>query len=527
MLNSVASVKPRIDTLLNVGWVVAILALLLFVLDSFIGVPNSDSSVFMYVGQGILKGELPYLDRFDHKGPLIYFLNAIGLALFSMPGVWLIEGIFLLATVSLAIMVVKENFGVTAALFSVAVFLGYFGVFAHSGNFTEQYALLFQFLALYLFIRIEEDSMNGAKYTLILVSIGALAAAAFLLRPNLVGVWIAIGLYWIFVHRGDSAPRILWAVIGAFLVLLPTFGIFAIFGGLRAFWDAAFIYNIVYSDAPAIDRLRAVRHIGVLLAFTLLPIIAGWCAGLYHLVPGGGIRNERFVPCLKLILIWLPIEVIMVSISVREYQHYYLALLPAVTMVIAFFAFLMTRAVSLPASLISVILLIAVSCYFLADKLNETLPIIGKYTSLERIVQGKYFHVAELIREETDPDDPILVWGTDSSLYLISERDAPTRFFYTYSLIMLTREDPALLSEFISEIRDERPALIIDERHRTMPPLDSAERLYWRTHVHGTPWEYYTPDYSPDVFQPFFDFFEEEYELMDDIKGFAIYQKIE
>lgn len=40
-----------------------------------------DTAHFMTVGQGWLHGKLPYADLFDHKGPLIYFLNMLGFAL--------------------------------------------------------------------------------------------------------------------------------------------------------------------------------------------------------------------------------------------------------------------------------------------------------------------------------------------------------------------------------------------------------------------------------------------------------------
>ena len=50
----------------------------LLAIDSFIAKPGGDS-IFMYVAQGILEGEVPYLDRWDHKGPLLYLINAVGL----------------------------------------------------------------------------------------------------------------------------------------------------------------------------------------------------------------------------------------------------------------------------------------------------------------------------------------------------------------------------------------------------------------------------------------------------------------
>ncbi len=40
-----------------------------------------DSGVFLYVGWRLLNGDIPYRDVWDHKPPLIYFVDALGIAL--------------------------------------------------------------------------------------------------------------------------------------------------------------------------------------------------------------------------------------------------------------------------------------------------------------------------------------------------------------------------------------------------------------------------------------------------------------
>ena len=55
--------------------------------------PAYDSTVFLYMGQRILDGFIPYKDAWDHKPPMIYWINALGLYLGqgSFLGVRLIE----------------------------------------------------------------------------------------------------------------------------------------------------------------------------------------------------------------------------------------------------------------------------------------------------------------------------------------------------------------------------------------------------------------------------------------------------
>ena len=78
-------------------WLTALLILPSNPLDRL---PGRDNGVFLYGGQQILLGKIPYLDFWDHKGPLIHYINALGLYLGNgyRWGVWGIEFIFLALT---------------------------------------------------------------------------------------------------------------------------------------------------------------------------------------------------------------------------------------------------------------------------------------------------------------------------------------------------------------------------------------------------------------------------------------------
>ncbi len=66
-----------INRLLGVGWVIVLAYLLILAVDSFVTDCTGDSCIFIYVAKGILQGDIPYLDRWDHKGPLLYFLRKV------------------------------------------------------------------------------------------------------------------------------------------------------------------------------------------------------------------------------------------------------------------------------------------------------------------------------------------------------------------------------------------------------------------------------------------------------------------
>ena len=48
---------------------------------------GGDSSVFITVAAVMKNGGMPYLDTFDHKGPLLYIINYTGLKLCDYKGI--------------------------------------------------------------------------------------------------------------------------------------------------------------------------------------------------------------------------------------------------------------------------------------------------------------------------------------------------------------------------------------------------------------------------------------------------------
>src|SRR5882757_6931766 len=52
---------------------------------------SGDKEIYRYIGRVMLKGGVPYKDVFDHKPPLIFFLNYAALLLGGDWGQWLID----------------------------------------------------------------------------------------------------------------------------------------------------------------------------------------------------------------------------------------------------------------------------------------------------------------------------------------------------------------------------------------------------------------------------------------------------
>src|SRR5690554_3376246 len=165
-----------------------VVAVLLPSIPSWHKLPNRDSGVFLYAGQQILEGEIPYQDFWDHKPPGILYLNALGLLIGggSRWGVWFLECVSLFLAASLSYRALKEAFGTIPGVFGTASWLGTLSLLLDFGNYTEEYALLFQFLIIFSCLKLLRP--RSEYYWVVLLALGGVGC--ILLRPNLIGTFI-------------------------------------------------------------------------------------------------------------------------------------------------------------------------------------------------------------------------------------------------------------------------------------------------------------------------------------------------
>ena len=498
----------RADTLVVIAWSLFLIPLFLWAADAFVQQPGRDSSAFLYVAQGILKGETPYLDRWDHKGPLIYALNAVGLLLSDAWGIWLVQLGFLAGTCIVAGKLLCSRFGTVAGLSALTVLLIYFPKFVEGGNLTEQYALMLQFLALAAFARDERKGEKLARSPKFLLILGALGATAFMLRPNLVGVWVAIGLIWM-AQWGDAPRKVGWATAGGLAMLLIFIVWFALAGGLAALsalWDAVIVYNMRYADVPHAARVGAVREMLERFSPLTWVLLLVWSIGLWQALSGNTESSPSSL--VRLAVVLLPVEIVFASLSGFLYQHYYLALLPVVCLLSAFAVRLLldTYQARHPWIPVALFVLTAFTCVMHSNLIPDDVEKYGNLRAYAEPGDALVNHV----REHTKEGDAILVWGAESRYYVHSGRSAPTRFFYGYPLVEQGYASSELVAEFTADVVANPPVLILDVQSDLLPSLDKTARE--RRHVA-----------SLDPFRDFFAFVDGEYERASTIGTSDVY----
>ena len=132
------------------------------------------------------RGYIPYKDSFDHKGPLLYIINLFGNKLLPVFGIWLIELGFLTIAFwgmyKISRMLCDTFASVVVLLIASSPLFKYY----EGGNLTEEYAMLFIVIALYIFMKYE---LRNSIWKGDLVVSGVCLGFTLLLRPNMIAVW--------------------------------------------------------------------------------------------------------------------------------------------------------------------------------------------------------------------------------------------------------------------------------------------------------------------------------------------------
>lgn len=431
-----------------------------------------DSGVFLYIGWRILNGDVPYRDVWDHKPPIIFYINALGLFISdnSRWGVWLIEFIAVLAAAFIGFRLIKKVFGTGPAIMSSFLWLFSLVFMIEGGNFTTEYTLPLQFTCLWLVCDVNEGKIPYLHWFLL----GVINAIAFFTKQTTVGIGVAILLYFAF-QRVKSGQFKRW--FGEFLVilgggLLVCVGVTAFFyiqGSLGQFWSAAFEYNFAYISSSIGDFSAR------------LNIILGWVfltrTGLFQFALVGYIIGFIFYkkyitnpwfPLLSIGLIDLPIELAMVGASGRVYPHYYMTLLPSLSLFAGFavwgllsqLSILKIPRVVIPATLSSVVMIIILSSFGAYREQVDAFTRIGNKA------------VIDYISAFTSPNDSVLLWGAEASVNYFSHRRSPSRFVYQYPLYNRRYVDEQMIEEFLGEVIRNRPQLIVDTKNAETPLYD-------------------------------------------------------
>ena len=109
----------------------------------------------------------------------------------SLWGVWLLQFLFIFFTLFFIYKLLDQEFGIYAALAGTIVLTSGLLTILEKGNVTEEYALVFQALCFWLFVRAwKKDFPIRTSFW-----IGLLGGLAFNFKQTTIGIWITYALF--------------------------------------------------------------------------------------------------------------------------------------------------------------------------------------------------------------------------------------------------------------------------------------------------------------------------------------------
>ena len=424
------------------------------------GDTGTDDSVFKTVALMMERGYMPYRDSFDHKGPLLYILNWVGNKISSYSGIWVIEFLFMTGTFFMIYKISRLkcsiNSSIIVTMFSVSLLFEYF----KGGNLTEEYAMIFIAIALYIFL----DYLINQKVTKIRLLICGLSfGAVLLLRANMVSVWIVFCLFifgrTVIDKKWDDLTRfIVWFTGGICIIVIPILLWLAVNHSLSAFWESYIVFNKAYIAVEGSASYGG-RWTAYLTFFNTTAFIISFFTMAYLCK-----IRDRAINIVY--LIYMLITLLLICMSGLPYNHYGMILIPAFSYPMAS---LFGEIEEMERSKMAQIIAIIIQVYLLANIiLPEWLPVISSLPAVyesreEEHKSGLTVTVSSIVMNNTDEDDAISVYGNWDLIYILSNRRHATRYSYQFPIGRVMSE---IMEEYMKALEEEQPKVIVIQEGR-------------------------------------------------------------
>jgi hypothetical protein len=501
---------------------------------------GDDSGLFAYAGELISEGALLYQDIWDTKPPGIFYLNALAVILGGDTpwAIWWFELIWtsLTAVVLLWILVsitgTLAGFAATFLVMMTALHPAY----VSGGNYTESYALLPQVLTLAVATAYFKTTKSVWMFAM-----GLLTAAAFLLKPTYIALGVAsLGTALIAVRgsvRRSSAFRLLaFFGVGFLLPVLLVTAYWSIQGGLDELLGAVVQQNVIYiQEGFSIRSLYGTGRKLVLeqpMASLVILTLASFVMFAARFSTGGISAWPPPQPKRAIYRRWmllaafaaLPLEIAFVAISGRNFGHYFLTPLPAMSVAIAYlfleiqggFQRRSDAGIWFPVfTAVAAGLLLAWSIDVFAKEAPRPAHIRDLF---QRSFGGEYWtdELEQYVIENSESDDLVLAWGYNPGLHFLADRDAPTRYLFHAQLLTPDLAGQQRFDQFMADIEQYPPILIVAQP-------DSVHAVPYFAGDLGKQ----CPDCSPEVverLQVLATYVDSAYEFVAEINGWLIHQ---
>ena len=459
--------KNRIFNKQNIYYILIFVIVTIFALLGFgssplnKGVTQNDSAVFQIMGRGMLKGQVMYRDLFDHKGPVMYIINAIAYLINPQIGLFIVEilfiyigAVFIFKTSKLLI---NEKVSlIMAIVYAILIFITILG-----GNFTEEYAITFTSIALYCIMKIIYK--NEYENKILWVVIGATFALNFFIKPTYIAIWIAFGIVQFIYSIKEKKIKelikyIFYMIIGIMIVTLPIIIYLVLNDDIHYFIDAFFILNMKYSEAGLLKKAKTFWILINRSKFVGYIIIGIICNILMLFNKKINLKNRLFVTS------FFVISIILTAWAPNAYKHYLTQLVPAIVLELIELCLYIKENLKLnekeseilkelPQNLI---LILAICCMILVtgNKISKDVGIFSRIAQNGEVIN----HELDEVKKYLNKDDEIIVLGNQPYYYIYLNKYPKCKYFFQLPIILY---DNSIKEEVQNYIIKNKPKIVI------------------------------------------------------------------
>lgn len=246
---------------------------------------HGDSGIFQEMGVCLVQGGTPYVDLFDHKGPILWFIQALGIWISPRWGIMIMQSLSLFCTLILwyktaRLIIGKPGLSIVVSLSGLLFLLAFY----QRGNLCEEWCLPFISLPIYLyFYRWRKKQIPQPLYTTLdSFVIGLCVGTIAMIRLNNTAPIIGFVLWDFIMCLKHKEYKKLWTNISAICAgMVLIFLGCALFYLVKAGWNGVyemiygtFVFNLLYfEEKTSLTFLSSIQHYILPVIFLLILII--------------------------------------------------------------------------------------------------------------------------------------------------------------------------------------------------------------------------------------------------------------
>ncbi|MBP6399240.1 MAG: glycosyltransferase family 39 protein [Saprospiraceae bacterium] len=423
----------------------------------FLDEPMSrDEGAYAYLGKMAMNGELPYVDFYEMKPPLLYYLYGIGGVIFGTgdTGLRLFALFLIMVSSSLIFLIVKRFYSPSSGILSAAVF-SFLSLNLYTMGFTmvaEHLVNVFILASILVGLQLQ----NSPK-TIGWALSGLLLGIAVLVKQVAV-VFVPMVLFLIFNAELKTKQYRLKSIIiyGAGMAL--TIGIVLLLVGLMGDFDEMIYWLIEYplQYTSSVDNKEGMfylkQFLSRILAFS--PLVFGLIS-ISVLLSLIDFKSAT----IKWLWIYLACGFLSLIPGLRFYGQYWILLMPVLSIFLANgVVFLQKRASAagvLFGSMVCVLIFMELGFkqnYYYNTGLSR--PITKLYSN------NPFKAIRELstyLKSKMTDKDQLLVLGSEPQIYLYTGKKAPLPHVYSALLMRNNPKNVVARDEIIKYLEQKRP----------------------------------------------------------------------